>query len=1094
MLNVKELINTLSIKEKVIMLTNLNNLKKYENLPSLNFKDLHELTGNDVFDLSNVSTSWDKSIVENTAVYTGQYARQSNVEVLMINPAKVSHSSTSGKGSSVSEDPYLSGKMISTFINGIQNNVPVALQGMSFDKSMTSCIDEEVTERTIKEFHLRPFEMAIKEGSPKFVFTTNEEFFVHKNDINNDIVNPYLFKGINYKNIVVNQKFDKNEFISNKVLALQGDYQELLNLVEKYVANKEKLDNGEITLEAFNELLQTNQIIDVEIIDKLLEELLSYKNDYENSFSIDEIEYHNILRRNVENSAVLMKNEYKTLPMSPKTTITIIGDKTFDICSNNIQSTFKNINYVVGYNSLHYKNKDYAKRALKNAKKSEVVVVLLKNDSSSYCLNETQISILEKLSKMDVKVVGVLINNNVVDTSFDKYCDALLQAHVTKNGELEGLLNILCGIINPSGKLTHTFNYDPAVFVTNRENKRKTSKQKIGQFIGYRYFDSSYSRVNYPFGFGLNYTTFECSSLEIHDNYVALNVTNTGNVAGSEVIQLYVGKEGSNIVRVKRELKGFVKVFLQPGETKSVVIDFDENTFTYFNEATSKFEVEGGKYNIYVGTSIENILLEGVIRKYETVAPLADNDKTENYVDMNSNIISGKYTLYGNEKPRDKKKHSGVTIRIAALVAIEILFVIAIVVAIISKVNKSLFYLAMVFSLLLINAFMIIDIKAKKKNYEKYLADLEDDTVSTDKELPFEQLFIEKTERTVVQQKKETANEEEDLLPYYDNSLTINQVAKELVTYVNERGVALSEHDASLVLSAMSSSNIILIKDSNSEALSQFIEVISKYFGHQTSFDEINENIETSTEDLMWKVDENGQYIKTQLLRSLMHSNEKKHNVTLAALRNVDLTNVDSFFNEFIESVEHKTKKYYVGVSNKDGSFADGSIQLKNNVWYFLALKDDSNIENISDKLARNSSVITLSLKPSVASDEFTETKFINYYQFIKFVNDLKGDKIISEDNFKKIDSLEEYINKVSPFYLGNKAFLNFEKFMCIYLTLNSDELEALDNTLASKVLPIVSSHIKSKELTEDSSLIERLEKIFGEDNITVSTRMLRKN
>ena len=319
---------------------------------------------------------------------------------------------------------------------------------------------------------------------------------------------------------------------------------------------------------------------------------------------------------------------------------------------------------------------------------------------------------------------------------------------------------------------------------------------------------------------------------------------------------------------------------------------------------------------------------------------------------------------------------------------------------------------------------MGIDIKSRKKAYKKYLSELEDDTISTGEELPYEQLFIEKTERTVVQQKQEASKEEEDLLQYYDNSFTIQQVAKEFETYVNERGVTLSTHDASLILSAMSSSNIVLIKDSNTEALDRLIEIMGQYFGHKTSFEEASEDM--SKEQLMWKVNENGQYVKTEFLKSLMNANEKKHCVTLAALKNVDLNNLDTYFNEIVTSVEHKSKKHYIGVSNKDGNFTDGSVLLKNNVWYFLALKDESNIEDIDDSIARNSTVISLNLKTTVPNETFTSNKLVNYYQFVKFVNDLKANNIISEDNYKKIDNLEEYINNVDKLYLGNKVFLSF--------------------------------------------------------------------
>lgn len=1093
MLNIKELLESLSIKEKVALLTNLLKApKKYENIPSLNIKELHDISKNKIFDLANISTSWDRSVVENAGVCLGQLARHSNVDVLMMPSSKVTDSSLLVKNNSISEDSYLSGKLLSKYISGVQNNTAVALKGISFDKSMNTMIDSTVNERTIKELHLKPFEIAIKEASPKFVITNDEDALVGNININREIIKPYLRNGINYKNIIVNGKFDRNDFNINNSISLEGDVDKLANAVEDYVNSVQQLENGEINQEQFDELLNSDKIVDVAIINSLLEEILSCKNEIESQQEIDPNLVNDILRRNTESSAVLMKNQYNLLPISKKRSITIIGDKSLNIHQQEIKSTFEDLTYVCGFDSTRAKAKQNIKKALKTAKKSEFVIVLLDNSSMSYTLSETQLNALEKLSKLEVKVIGVIINNNCLDTSFDKYCDALIQAHISTNAELEGLLNIISGLVNPSGKLTHTFMYEPASFIENRENKKKINKQKIGQFIGYRYFDSSYSRVNYPFGFGLSYTTFECSSLEIHDGYVALNVTNTGNVAGSEVIQVYVGKEGSNIVRVKRELKGFAKVFLQPGETKSVVIEFDEHTFTYFNEETSKFEIEGGKYNIYIATSIENILLEGVIRKYETVAPLADNDKAENYVDMNSNIISGKYTLYGNEKIKGKIKKSGVGIRVLILIALDLLMAFAMFIGILNRLRVYPFYISLIVGILLVSLFLGIDISLRKKAHEKYLQQLADDTIGSEEELPFEQLFIEKSERMVVESKQEE-KVGEDLLQYYDNSLTINQVALEYKTYVNERGIALTENDAALILSALSSSNIVIFKNSNGEELDQLIEITSEYFGNKTSFESVDETFD-SLDSLMWKVNENGTTIKSNFLRSIISANEKRPYISIAALKNVDLTTINDYFSEVIIAASQRTKKHFISVSNKDGSVADGNIQLRNNMWYILALKDECNVDEIDETLARNSTIIQLNLKKSVPNDTYTQVKIVNYYQFRKFIQDLKANNIISEDNYKKLDNLEEYINNIVPFNIGNKGFLNLEKFMCIYIALNNDELEALDNALASKLLPLISNVIKGKDLNEDSSLIERLEKIFGEDNIYASTRILRNN
>ena len=131
--------------------------------------------------------------------------------------------------------------------------------------------------------------------------------------------------------------------------------------------------------------------------------------------------------------------------------------------------------------------------------------------------------------------------------------------------------------------------------------------------MGYRYFETAEKPVQFPFGYGLSYTTFAYSDLTADANGVTLTVTNTGSVAGSEIVQLYIGKPDSKIIRPAKELKGFVKVHLAPGEKKSVTILFDDKAFRYWNTETSRWETESGRYEIMVGASVADIRLRAAV-------------------------------------------------------------------------------------------------------------------------------------------------------------------------------------------------------------------------------------------------------------------------------------------------------------------------------------------------------------------------------------------------------------------------------------------------------------------------------------------------
>ena len=174
-------------------------------------------------------------------------------------------------------------------------------------------------------------------------------------------------------------------------------------------------------------------------------------------------------------------------------------------------------------------------------------------------------------------------------------------------------MDILTGIINPSGRLaetyplryedTPTFRYFPA--------SERTSEYREGLFVGYRYYDTSIVRFQYPFGYGLSYTEFTYSGLKVDQEGVRFTITNTGKRDGAETAQLYIGFPDSAVFRPQKELKGFQKVFLKAGESKSVKIPFDDKTFRYWNVKTKHWEIEEGEYLVMVGACVADIRLSG---------------------------------------------------------------------------------------------------------------------------------------------------------------------------------------------------------------------------------------------------------------------------------------------------------------------------------------------------------------------------------------------------------------------------------------------------------------------------------------------------
>lgn len=221
------------------------------------------------------------------------------------------------------------------------------------------------------------------------------------------------------------------------------------------------------------------------------------------------------------------------------------------------------------------------------------------------------------------------------------------------------MADILTGKVNPSGKLAETY---PLVYddTPNRDyfpGRERTAQYRESIFVGYRYYLTAGKEVRFPFGFGLSYTTFSYSDLKADRKAVTFTLTNTGKRAGAEVAQLYVSRPGSQLFAPLRELKGFAKVFLQPGERREVTIPLDDKAFRYFNVQTNRWEVEGGQYRLEVGASSAEILLTAAVEVEGTGAPIPyDREELSCYYSAQVQSVPDHQfeTLLGRPIPQDK--------------------------------------------------------------------------------------------------------------------------------------------------------------------------------------------------------------------------------------------------------------------------------------------------------------------------------------------------------------------------------------------------------------------------------------------------------
>ena len=348
-----------------------------------------------------------------------------------------------------------------------------------------------------------------------------------------------------------------------------------------------------------------------------------------------------------ENCAVLLKNEDRVLPLEEGKKIAFVGGfvekpRCQGSGSSHINSTKvpsiaeliagrDEIAYAKGFDlDEEEPDESLQAEAAALAKESDVTVIFagLPNryesegaDRKHMRIPENQNALISAVAEVSDKVAVVLFNGSPVEMPWKDDVEAILEMYLGGDGVSEAAMALLYGEANPSGKLAETFPVKLAdnPSYLNFPGEAGVAEYHEGIYVGYRYYDKKEMEVLFPFGHGLSYTTFAYSDLKISAEKitdqekltVSVTVTNTGDRAGKEVVQLYVGSTNSSVRRPVRELKRFAKVALNPGESREVTFTLDAHAFAYYEVKIHDFYVESGEYAISVGSSSRDIRCEG---------------------------------------------------------------------------------------------------------------------------------------------------------------------------------------------------------------------------------------------------------------------------------------------------------------------------------------------------------------------------------------------------------------------------------------------------------------------------------------------------
>ena len=582
---------------------------------------------------SATAASFDREMLCRMGEAIGDSCQHEKLSVVLGPAVNIKRSPLCGRNFEYfSEDPYLAGQMASALIHGIQSrNVGTSIKHFAVNsqehRRMSS--SAEVDERTLREIYFPAFETAVKQEQPWTVMCSY-------NRINGVFAseNPWLLTE------VLRGEWGFEGYVMSDWGAVS----------DRVAGVKAGLDLEMPASGGFNDRKIVEAVrsgkLDEAVVDQAVERILNivyrFVEHAKPETPWDKEAQHLLAAEVAADCMVLLKNEEGILPLSREDEIAFIGEfaekPRFQGGGSSHINCFKTtsaleaaeglkIRYARGYSVADDCATDEMIREAVEAARSARVAVVFAGlpdvyesegyDRTHMRMPDCQNRLIEAVAAANPNTVVVLYNGSPVEMPWIGSVKAVLEAYL--GGQAVGLatVRILFGEVNPSGKLPESFpkklSDNPSYLFYGGEGD--TAEYREGIFVGYRYYDRKETELLFPFGHGLSYTSFDFSDLRLSRERITdqesltatVRVTNTGKRAGKTVVQLYVGDCESSVFRPVRELKGFDKVFLEPGESKDVSFTLDKRSFAYWNTKIHDWHVESGEFRIEIGHSSRDI-------------------------------------------------------------------------------------------------------------------------------------------------------------------------------------------------------------------------------------------------------------------------------------------------------------------------------------------------------------------------------------------------------------------------------------------------------------------------------------------------------
>lgn len=1101
MLDHTHVIGQMSEDQKIRILTDIHSLAEPElaalGVPPVACGIAHTGCGGEYPSSAHLACSWDKILLADVSESLCSDLFRRGVNHVLLPGAAAGDNPFDD---ALSEDPYLAGELAGAYLTGTTlTGMSVSLDGYGMTAVGTDCVGELTAIRTRKSMLDAPYLRALKEGPGAGLVVRAGEPVTLEEEPAIILCRPA-------------RERETVKAIAEGRICISGSATGLQKALHQFRRLQADVQHGRATTGELEAACACGEAISEETLDAGVARLLSFAQacrEAETRASHADFPQEDLAYRAALASTVLLENrnrprgKQKTLPLTSPSKLCLVGDveglgsRALSGAMDALTAVGHTVvGHAVGYALQDDRNDDLLAAAMHLAEQADTVLLFLGTDakreagmkqSGKNCLPANQLALCDRLSRTDKTVIAVVSSRIRLDMSFVTSAvhpfSAVLLAPLDATDGLRSVVDILTGVQSPSGRLPVSLVARSACPDVFRESRR------IGPFVGYRYYDTIGCNVPYPFGHGLTYTTFRYANLRADAEMVSFSVRNTGKRAGVEIVQVYLGLVDSAILRPRKELIGFARLELAPGQETLVTLPLEIPAVYVENRASV---VEAGQYTLYVGSSASDIHLQTTLTLGQGTIP-SDGEDPADYLPSASNIHSKRYVMEAEFTPM-KPSYRNLLFGIAALCLAVSLKLYDIITA------SDAIFLNVVAGILAVGAAVCfaMEIRDRRKQNMVDRARWEEENQAL-----FEgatlipvasaaELFSAGQDGLGEDIGTDSATEEDDeyaMLADVDKTLTLSEAAQDLAVLAREKGLLLDESTVHSLFAALATSRLVMVRGMSEDQFSSLVALLGEYFSGATTVDRVDESY-CGEADTLFMVDDTGLRTSRGATNVLLTARQERGSLHFAAFSQVDPATMSAYFVPFARHAHAPRGASVITAINTDGETV--SFTLAENLWILVQIKEGASMHTLPDYITEVATVHTWKAERIAPTSEQNHFRRLSYGQMMYLSEQLRNRASIDEEIWKKVDGLEAYTARFGDFRMSNKLWLRLEQYMAVLISLGMPETDALDEAMAVKLLPALIPVLSGRIPRDERGLCETMDAIFGDGNTALCRKAVK--